>query len=136
MSSLLWYAMSNSWRHLTCIQFAFEVEFCRLSLCVFFITVSGTGNRTDLRGAFTDSVNISFLTSPLQPVSAAQKKTSNYVFLKCPIHWPIHGLHCPDGSGWWDNWMATQALLDDLVRASSVLKNLNEMIKKTCLTFC
>jgi len=32
--------------------------------------------------------------------------------------------------------MATQALLDDLVRASSVLKELNEMIKKTCLTFC
>jgi len=36
---LLWYAMSNSWRHLTCIQFTFKVEFCRLSLCGFFITV-------------------------------------------------------------------------------------------------
>ena len=131
---LLWYAVSNSWWHLTCIQFVFKVELCWLSLYGFFITVSGTGNITYLRGAFTEPVNITFLTSPLQP-ECGTKKTANHVFLKCPIHWPTHGLHCPDGSAWWGNWMAAQALIEDLAQPSSVLKEVAEAMKKTFWIF-
>jgi len=95
--------MCNSWRHLTCIHFAFKVEFCGLSLCGFFITVSGAGNRTDLRGAFTESVNINFLTSPLRPVSVVQKKDCQPCFAQMSnlLTYPWTAL------SWW-LWMMRQ----------------------------
>ena len=63
----------------------------------------GTGNRTDLRGAFTESVDITFLTSPLQPVSVAHKKTSKPCFprMSNPLTYPWTAL------SWWF-WMMRQ----------------------------
>ena len=93
---LLWYAVSNSWWHLTCIQFVFKVELCWLSLYGFFITVSGTGNITYLRGAFTEPVNITFLTSPLQPECGTKKNCQPcFPQMSNPLTYPWTAL------SWW-----------------------------------
>jgi len=116
---LLWYTMSNSWWHLTCIQFAVKAEFCRLSLCGFFITVSRTSNITDLTDwAFTESVNIKIFNITFAACECGTEKNCQSCFpqMSNPLTYPWIARHCPDGSGWWDNvnWMAAQALLDDL----------------------
>ena len=95
----------------------------------------GTGNKTDLRAAFTESVNITFLASPLQPVSVEQKTNFRpcYPQMSNPLTSQLTAWS--DGSGRWDNWMAAQALLQDLAQPSSGLKELSQTMKKTSSTF-
>jgi len=98
---LLWYTMSNRWRHLTCIQFAFKVEFCRLSVQVLH-HCQWYWQQNWFESCFIESVNITFLTSPLWPVSVALKNklptmSSNVQSLDFPM----------DCTAWW-LWMMRQ----------------------------
>jgi len=75
---------------------------------------------------------------PLCLVSVAQKiKLLTIVVFQCPFHPPPHGAQ-PDGSGWWDNRFAAQHLPWDIVRPSSGLKELTQMImmKQLVLACC